>query len=109
MDAPGIVRGRLVARQERTEAGCTIMEGESRFYPTLLLLEIGELLAPMKWLVDEGAVDRKRTSSDPLLLGDDTRLGKLGDEVSVYAVPAPMYTTGTIYAFPIWGFYVRPA
>jgi len=110
IDAPGVVRGKLVARQERTTAGCTIMPGEHLSYPTLLLLQIGDLLAPLKWLTDEAALRDQRITEAPLLVeADAARLGKLDGDVSLYAVPGPMYMTGTIVGITIWGLHVRPA
>lgn len=112
----GTFRGTLIARPERTTAGCTMMPGE--VLPTLLLLHAEGRSAPLKWLEPgrEAALARvpahkaRWASDDPLLLEPDApRLGaRVGDEVELTGVASPMYMAGTVVGITIWGLYVRP-
>lgn len=112
----GTFRGTLLARPERTWAGCTMMPGE--VLPTILLLHAEGRSAPLKWL-DPGreptlaaTPPAKATwiTDDPLLLeADAPRLGAaLGEDVTLTGVAYPMYMAGTIVGITVWGLYVRP-
>jgi hypothetical protein len=111
----GTFRGTLLARPERTTAGCTMMPGE--VHPTLLLLHAEGRSAPLKWLDPDreatlAAVRPEKATwitDDPLLLDTDApRLGAaIGDEVELTGVAYPMYMAGTIVGIKIWGLYVR--
>lgn len=121
----GTYSGTLVARKERTWAGCVIMPNEAERMPTVLLLQLGDRCAPLKWLPAEREMELiavvqtrrdPRTPPSPIpedpLLGpaDAERLGAaVGDTVTVRGVAYPMYVTGTIMPIHIWGLYVRPA
>lgn len=112
----GTFRGTLLARPERTWAGCSMMPGE--VHPTLLLLHAEGRSAPLKWLdpareAELAAVRPEKASwitDDPLLLDTDApRLhAAIGDEVELTGVAYPMYMAGTIVGIKIWGLYVRP-
>jgi hypothetical protein len=112
----GTFRGTLIARPERTWAGCTMMPGE--VYPTILLLHAEGRSAPLKWLDPDREAQLAATppskatwiTDDPLLLeADAPRLhAAVGDEVVLTGVAHPMYMAGTIAGITIWGLYVRP-
>lgn len=112
----GTFRGTLIARPERTWAGCTMMPNE--VYPTILLLHAEGRSAPLKWLdpareAELAAVRPDKATwitDDPLLRDTDApRLGAaIGDEVALTGVAYPMYMAGTIAGIKIWGLYVRP-
>ena len=112
----GTFRGTLLARPERTWAGCTMMPNE--VLPTILLLHADGRSAPLKWLepgreAELAGVRPKHATwinEDPLLLeADAARLGaSIGDEVALTGVAYPMYMAGTIVGIKIWGLYVRP-
>ncbi len=121
----GLYTGTLLARKERTWAGCVVMPDEVDRMPTVLLLRLGELCAPLKWLELErepalvAAARGWRGQGHPpyeiredALLGaaDAERLGAaVGGEVTLRGVAYPMYMTGGFAPARIWGLYVRPA
>lgn len=114
----GTFRGVLTARKLATGPSEGITPDDYSSMPTLLLLVLGDKLAPLKWLDSERADVLANTSvnkpwpidADPLLIeADAVRLGaQVGAEVTLEGVVYPMYITGCIAPFVIWGLYVRP-
>jgi hypothetical protein len=95
-----------------------MMPNEYERMPTVLMLSIGDRLAPLKWLDADRqeelagvsparafpiAGDRLLDETDAARLG-----GAIGTEVRVQGVGFPMYRTGTYAPVTIWGLYARP-
>lgn len=114
----GTFRGVLIAEKLLTMPDQRASYDDLVHMPTLLLLVLGDKIAPLKWLDSERADVLANTpvneawpiAADPLLVeADAARLGaQVGAEVTLEGVAYPVYCRGCYAILHIWGLYVRP-
>ncbi len=123
------IAGTLRAVRVRTWAGCQMVPGESSRWPEILALELDEpkgVLAPLKWAPSDpekrsamlaemaawwpGRLEPRPDEQVRLLSIEDLAdlPVSLGDRFEARGFFYPMFQTGTVVAFVVWGVCLLP-